>query len=112
MPGADVYDQAGIRIIQGDCLDVLPDLPADHLDAVITDPPYGLNFMGANWDHGVPGVQFWAAVRRGGIVLDPFAWTGTTLIAAGMANCRAIGIEQDPIHCQIAAGRLALPLGF
>ena len=45
----------------GDCLDVLPTL--DPVDAVVTDPPYGLEFMGKAWDHGVPGVPYWAAVR-------------------------------------------------
>ena len=47
-------------IYNGDCLDVLPQL--ELVDAVITDPPYGLNFMGKNWDHSVPGVAFWQAV--------------------------------------------------
>jgi DNA modification methylase len=34
----------------GDCLDVLRTLPADSLDAIVTDPPYGLEFMGKEWD--------------------------------------------------------------
>ncbi len=36
------------RVINGNCLDVLPDL--DLVEAVITDPPYGLEFMGKDWD--------------------------------------------------------------
>jgi len=48
------------RVTCGDCLDILPQL--DLVDAVITDPPYGLNFMGKDWDHGVPGVVFWEAI--------------------------------------------------
>src|SRR5690606_19673379 len=31
--------------------------------AVVTDPPYGLSFMGKAWDHGVPGVPFWEAIQ-------------------------------------------------
>ena len=40
---------------------MLPTL--DPVEAVVTDPPYGLEFMGQAWDHGVPGVPYWAAVR-------------------------------------------------
>ncbi len=38
------------RIIEGDCLDVLRAMPAGCVDAVVTDPPYGLEFMGKEWD--------------------------------------------------------------
>ena len=39
-------------------------LEADSVDAIVTDPPYGLGFMGKDWDHGVPGVQFWREALR------------------------------------------------
>ncbi len=39
-------------------------MAADSVDAVVTDPPYGLMFMGRNWDHGVPGEHFWAEALR------------------------------------------------
>jgi hypothetical protein len=45
----------------GDCLDVMASLPDNSVDSIITDPPYGLEFMGKEWDHGIPGVAFWAA---------------------------------------------------
>jgi site-specific DNA-methyltransferase (adenine-specific) len=48
----------------GDCLAILPTLAADSIDAVVTDPPYGLSFMGKDWDHGVPGEHFWREVLR------------------------------------------------
>jgi len=51
----------GWTLHHGDCLAVLPTL--DPVDAVVTDPPYGLAFMGKAWDHGVPGVPYWTAVR-------------------------------------------------
>ena len=34
----------------GDCLEVLAEIPRASIDAVITDPPYGLEFMGKDWD--------------------------------------------------------------
>lgn len=37
-------------IIQGDCLGVMKTLEANSVDTVITDPPYGLQFMGKDWD--------------------------------------------------------------
>ena len=40
----------------GDCLEVMDKLEADSIDAIITDPPYELNFMGKGWDNA--GVSF------------------------------------------------------
>jgi site-specific DNA-methyltransferase (adenine-specific) len=42
------------QIIEGDCRDVLADLPAESAHAVVTDPPYGLAFMGRDWDDFEP----------------------------------------------------------
>lgn len=46
----------------GDCRD-LP-LPDESVEAVVTDPPYGLSFMGREWDHDVPGPEYWTEVKR------------------------------------------------
>ena len=35
----------------GDAFDVVADLPDESIHAVVTDPPYGLNFMGEDWDN-------------------------------------------------------------
>ena len=34
----------------GDCVQVLKEYPENHFDACVTDPPYGLEFMGKEWD--------------------------------------------------------------
>jgi site-specific DNA-methyltransferase (adenine-specific) len=39
-------------------------LDPETIDSIVTDPPYGLSFMGKGWDHGVPGVEFWAEALR------------------------------------------------
>lgn len=56
------YERDGITLYVGDNRDVLPLL--DGISAVVTDPPYGLSFMGKDWDHEVPGVAFWEAMRE------------------------------------------------
>ena len=48
----------------GDCREVMCSIADCSIDAVITDPPYGLNFMGKAWDRGVPGAEFWAEMLR------------------------------------------------
>src|SRR5258708_7844115 len=40
----------GVTLYCGDCLDVLATLPAASIDSVVCDPPYGLQFMGRQWD--------------------------------------------------------------
>jgi DNA modification methylase len=52
------------QLHNGDCLEVMKALDANSVDTIITDPPYGLSFMGKAWDHGVPGVEFWREALR------------------------------------------------
>ena len=62
----------------GDCLELLRTMPDCSVDACVTDPPYGLSFMGKAWDYDVPGVDVWREVLR---VLKPgghlLAFAGT-----------------------------------
>ena len=59
MNSINLYD--GITLHQGDCRDIMRTLPADHFDAIITDPPYGIAFKGEKWDTATPtGFQSWA----------------------------------------------------
>ena len=37
-------------IHNGDCAEVMASMESDSVDAIVTDPPYGLAFMGAKWD--------------------------------------------------------------
>ena len=43
-----------------DCKDVLPLLK--DIDSCVTDPPYGLSFMGKGWDYDVPSQDIWSLV--------------------------------------------------
>jgi site-specific DNA-methyltransferase (adenine-specific) len=59
-------------------LQVLRTLSDESVDAVVSDPPYGLSFMGKRWDYDVPSVEIWQQVLR---VLKPgghlLAFAGT-----------------------------------
>lgn len=62
----------------GECLEVLRAMPDSSVDSVVTDPPYGLSFMGKRWDYDVPAIEVWVECLR---VLKPgghlLAFAGT-----------------------------------
>jgi len=69
-----------VNLMQGDCLDKLKELDDNSVDSIVTDPPYGLSFMGKAWDKAVPSVEVWEECLRvlkpGGHLLS-FAGTRT-----------------------------------
>ena len=83
-----------IKIIQGDALEVLRTMPDGSVDACVTDPPYGLKFMGKAWDTSVPGVDVWREVLR---VLKPgghlLAFFGTRTYHRGTVAIEDAGFE-------------------
>ena len=42
------------RLLTGECLDALATLEPDSVDGCVTDPPYGISFMGREWDTFAP----------------------------------------------------------
>lgn len=64
------------RVVNRDCLEGMRELEENSVDAIVTDPPYGLSFMGQEWDHGVPGASYWQEALR---VAKP----GAHLLACG-----------------------------
>lgn len=60
----DLGDILGTRVQTegvslGDCIEVMRTLPENSVDSIVTDPPYGLGFMGKKWDELPPGEE-WA----------------------------------------------------
>lgn len=51
-------EKAGIAIILGDCRDILPQLESGSIDLVLTDPPYGANYISNYYRKGNP----WGAI--------------------------------------------------
>ena len=43
-----------MKLLLGDCIDKLKELDDNSVDSIVTDPPYGLSFMGKKWDYDVP----------------------------------------------------------
>ncbi len=78
----------------GDCLDILRTMPDCSVDAIVTDPPYGLFFMNRKWDYDVPSVDVWAECMR---VLKPgghlLAFAGTRTHHRMAVNVEDAGFE-------------------
>lgn len=89
-----------MKLHLGDCLEVLKGMESSSIDAVITDPPAGIAFMGKAWDHDKGGRRQWIAwlaevlaeclrVAKPGSHLLCWAlprtshWTGTAIEDAG-----------------------------
>ena len=66
-----------MRLLHGDCLEQMKTLPDNSIDAIVSDPPYGISFMAKKWDYDVPKVDVWQEAMR---VLKP---GGHALIACG-----------------------------
>jgi len=97
------------RLLPGDALDVLRTLDAESVDALVTDPPAGIGFMGKGWDGDKGGRTQWVAwlaeiAREALRVLKPGAhglvwalprtshWTATALEDAGF-EIRDVGVH-------------------
>lgn len=105
-------------VLEGDCLERVRRLPDNSVDAIVTDPPYGLSaepdmaevmrhwlagddyqhrgsgFMGKKWDSFVPGPTVWREALR---VLKPgghvVAFYGTRTYDMGVLAMRLAGFE-------------------
>ncbi len=92
--------RAAWHVAAGDCLDVMRAIPDASIDAIVTDPPAGISFMGKNWDDDKGGRDQWIAwlterMREALRVLKPGGhalvwalprtshWTGMALENAG-----------------------------
>lgn len=88
------------KIINGDCLEVLKNLPDCYVNSIVTDPPAGIGFMGKEWDDDKGGRDNWIkwlseVMAEGLRVLKPGGhalvwalprtshWTGMALENAG-----------------------------
>ena len=83
-----------IKVINGNSIEELKKFPDNYFGSVVTDPPYGLSFMGKKWDYDVPSVELWKQVFRvlkeGGHLL---AFAGTRTQHRMAVNIEDAGFE-------------------
>ena len=53
-----------INLLNGDCLEQMKQMQSNSVDAIVTDPPYGISFMAKKWDYDVPSVEVWKEAMR------------------------------------------------
>ena len=77
------------KLILGDCLEKLKELEDNSVDSIVTDPPYGISFMGKKWDYDVPQVEVWQECLR---VLKP---GGHALVACGTRTQHRMAVNLE-----------------
>ena len=93
-------------LLRGDCLEKLKELESSSIDSIVTDPPYGLSFMGKKWDYDVPSIEIWKEALR---VLKPgghlLAFGGTRTYHRLVVNIEDAGFEiRDQIQWLYGSG--------
>ena len=82
-------------IVLGDCLEKLKELEDNSIDSIVTDPPYGISFMGKKWDYDVPKVEVWQECLR---VLKP---GGHALVACGTRTQHRMAVNLEDAGFEI-----------
>lgn len=95
-----------VKILEGKCEEVLKDFPDNYFDSIVTDPPYGLRFMGKKWDYNVPSIEQWQEALR---VLKPggylLSFGGTRTYHRMVVNIEDAGFEiRDQIQWLYGSG--------
>jgi DNA modification methylase len=60
---APIFERPDVRLFLGDCVAVMGELPAASVASIVTDPPYGLGFLGHAWDR-LDGARAWTTAAR------------------------------------------------
>jgi site-specific DNA-methyltransferase (adenine-specific) len=99
-----------VQVLHGDALELLPTLDAASVDAVVTDPPYGLEFMGREWD----GPKNWTSRDPGEHARPEFrGQTASPYLAARLEAYRAgAGYQQWCEQWAVECLRVLKPGGY
>ena len=77
-----VINHTHYQVYRGDSAEILPSMVDASFDLVLTDPPYGISFMGKAWDRALPNPEIWKQCYR---LLKP---GGSALVMSGSrAGC-------------------------
>lgn len=99
-----------INLIHGDCLVEMANIPDGSVDAIICDPPYGIDYQ-SSWTTDKKPIDIneqliSSLTKEGDNVLDCFLGSGSCGIAAKKLNRKFIGIELDAGYFEIAKNRI------
>ncbi len=104
----ELLELMGVSLRLGDCIDVMRGMPDASVDAIVTDPPYELGFMGKGWDKSgiANNVAMWAEALR---VLKPgghlLAFSGTRTYHRMVCAIEDAGFEvRDQIGWTFGSG--------
>ena len=97
------------KIYLGDNQELIKELDTNSIDCIVTDPPYGWDFMGKDWDKAIPSITLWKECLR---VLKPgsfmFVMSGARAdcLAHNIVNIADAGfnVEFTPIFWTYAIG--------
>ena len=81
-------------IKQGNNIDTLKEYPDNHFDSIVTDPPYGIEFLSKEWDKNTGAVETWAecfrVLKPGGYIL---AFSAARTYHHLATNIEGVGFE-------------------
>ena len=82
------------QLINSDCVVAMKEMADNSVDSIVTDPPYGLEFMGKEWDYDVPNKEMWKEALR---VLKPggylLSFAGSRTYHRMVVNIEDAGFE-------------------
>jgi len=92
------------QILTGNCIEVLKEFPDCCIDEVVTDPPYGIGFMGKDWDQALPPKeafeQIFRVLKHGGLAFvmsSPRQDVLWRMLA--MLECCGFVLKQSLVFC-------------
>jgi DNA modification methylase len=93
-------------IKQGNNIDTLKQYPDNHFDSIVTDPPYGIEFLGKDWDSNTGAVETWEqcfrVLKPGGYIL---AFSAARTYHNLATNIEGVGFEiRDQIMWLYSSG--------
>jgi|LakMenEpi03Aug12_release.lakeMendotaPanAssembly.Ray.scaffolds.fasta_scaffold41471_11 DNA modification methylase len=95
---APYLNDGDVRLYLGDCIEVLREMEAESVDAVVCDPPYGLGFMGKEWDG--PGRSFFERKPARGNTFDHVGGNHNPTSSADASRTRAVENARFAAWCE------------
>lgn len=94
------------KVIQGNNIDILKVYPDNHFDSIVTDPPYGIEFLHKDWDKNTGAIETWEqcfrVLKPGGYIL---AFSAARTYHNLATNIESVGFEiRDQLMWLYASG--------